>query len=280
MPVRRVFHHSLSTHIPPTDAHDVARARPPRRQRDLGHRSRPRRPRLFPQIRPGPIPKGRHARPPWHVSHAPIGSLDRLRRFARPRDGAHRRTAGGSLRAPEHRQVRRTTRASHGLTRVTASFIRTTTARTRCSRMGSTSSASNTVRASPCLGAWTHPPAVVLAGHTGCGGAAACYQAVSARSSAPSPKQETPLSRWLAPLTALVASLDLSSATPDAALDVIVQANVKRQVEHICAAEPVRKAWAAGKPLSVHGWVYDVASGRIKDLGVSRGPSAVPHAQL
>ena len=28
------------------------------------------------------------------------------------------------------------------------------------------------------------------------------------------------------------------------------------------------------KQVWVHGWVYDVASGRIKDLGISRGPSS------
>lgn len=115
---------------------------------------------------------------------------------------------------------------------------------------------------------------MVLAGHTRCGGAAACYDAVSARPATPpdTAAPATPLTRWLAPLTSLITSLDLSTTPPDAALDIIVQENVKRQVEHICAAEPVKQAWAAGKDVSVHGWVYDVASGRIKDLGVTRGP--------
>lgn len=126
---------------------------------------------------------------------------------------------------------------------------------------------------------YSPPRVVVLAGHTQCGGAAACYQAMSAPTT--NGEKATPLTRWLAPLTSLVASLDLSATTPDAALDLIVQENIKRQVEHICAAEPVRQAWAAGKHVSVHGWVYDVASGRIKDLGVTRGPpDAGPHAQL
>ena len=113
---------------------------------------------------------------------------------------------------------------------------------------------------------------MVLAGHTQCGGAAACYDAVRS-ATATDTAAPTPLSRWLTPLTSLIASLDLATTPPDAALDIIVQENVKRQVEHICAAEPVQQAWAAGKDISVHGWVYDVASGRIKDLGVSRGPS-------
>ncbi|KAH0833869.1 carbonic anhydrase [Lanmaoa asiatica] len=131
---------------------------------------------------------------------------------------------------------------------------------------------------------------VVIAGHTHCGGAAACYHAVSARSTSISQDTapmdapaaaaaaalttttETPLSRWLTPLIDLIASLDLSNTTPATALDLIVQENVKRQVEHVCAADPIKQAWQAGKHVWVHGWVYDVASGRIKDLGVSRGP--------
>ncbi|KAG8215138.1 carbonic anhydrase [Butyriboletus roseoflavus] len=113
---------------------------------------------------------------------------------------------------------------------------------------------------------------VVLAGHTQCGGAVACYDAFLARSTTSPEDTLTPLSRWLAPLSALVASLDLSNTPTTTALDLIVQENVKRQVEHISAADPIQQAWAAGKPVCVHGWVYDIASGRIKDLGVSRGP--------
>ncbi|KAF8547533.1 carbonic anhydrase [Imleria badia] len=122
---------------------------------------------------------------------------------------------------------------------------------------------------------------VVIAGHTQCGGAAACYQAVSAPTPEDTPSPSTPLSRWLTPLTHLIADLDLDLATTPAssALDIIIRENVKRQVQHVCAAEPVRQAWAAGKQVWVHGWVYDVASGRIQDLEVSRGPLGV-HAQL
>ncbi|KAG9308662.1 carbonic anhydrase [Chiua virens] len=78
---------------------------------------------------------------------------------------------------------------------------------------------------------------VVLAGHTRCGGAEACYQ--SARSSADTPS--TPLSRWLTPLISLVKSLDLSNTTPASALDLIVHENVKRQVQNICDAEPIKR---------------------------------------
>lgn len=120
---------------------------------------------------------------------------------------------------------------------------------------------------------------VVLAGHTHCGGAAACYQAAqeaAVATNAESPKAASPLSRWLAPLTDMIGKLDLSNKSPSEALDYIVEENVKRQVDNICNAEPIKSAWARGegKQVWVHGWVYDIGNGRIRDLKVSRGPSA------
>ena len=41
----------------------------------------------------------------------------------------------------------------------------------------------------------------------------------------------------------------------------------------------IKATWAAyanneeKKPVLVYGWVYDVATGRIRDLGITRGPS-------
>jgi carbonic anhydrase len=36
----------------------------------------------------------------------------------------------------------------------------------------------------------------------------------------------------------------------------------------------VRDAWARGQELSVHGWIYDVADGLIRDLDVEASNSA------
>ncbi|KAF9228209.1 carbonic anhydrase [Gyrodon lividus] len=116
---------------------------------------------------------------------------------------------------------------------------------------------------------------VILAGHTHCGGAAACYQAAQEAAANPhAPKAASALSRWLTPLTDMVGKLDLSNKTPSEALDHIVEENVKRQLENICQTEPIKSAWARseGKQVWVHGWVYDIGTGRIKDLKVSRGP--------
>lgn len=44
---------------------------------------------------------------------------------------------------------------------------------------------------------------------------------------------------------------------------------VIHQVGNIAATLTVRDAWARGQQLSIHGWVYDVADGLVKDLEVT-----------
>jgi carbonic anhydrase len=53
--------------------------------------------------------------------------------------------------------------------------------------------------------------------------------------------------------------------------------NVIEQVMNVCQTTIVREAWAGGQVLSVHGWIYDVADGLIRDLGISiASEDAVP----
>ncbi|KAJ7775092.1 carbonic anhydrase [Mycena metata] len=126
---------------------------------------------------------------------------------------------------------------------------------------------------------------VVVVGHTECGGAAACFGAASSpgfSASAPictidpSLAPDAGLNKWLTPLTKHVASLKLSSAPKAEALPLIVEENVKLQVENLSRAQTIVDAWAhkskKGKDIWVHGWVYDLAKGELRDLGVSRGP--------
>ncbi|KAJ3783913.1 carbonic anhydrase [Lentinula aff. detonsa] len=124
---------------------------------------------------------------------------------------------------------------------------------------------------------------VVVCGHTECGAAAACFGACSsfvpgqAPVTIPVDPADAPLNRWLAPLTTLAASLEISSAPANEALPLLIQENVKAQVNNLCRTEVIAKAWAngkspKGKEVWVHGWVYDVSTGTIRDLGISRGP--------
>ena len=81
-----------------------------------------------------------------------------------------------------------------------------------------------------------------------------------------------PINRWLAPLTEHVTTLDLANETIELALPVVVKENVRIQVEKICKTEVITNAWAENREVWVHGWVYDLATGRLEDLKISRGP--------
>ncbi|MBW2471817.1 MAG: carbonic anhydrase, partial [Deltaproteobacteria bacterium] len=45
--------------------------------------------------------------------------------------------------------------------------------------------------------------------------------------------------------------------------------NVIEQVANVCHTSIVQKAWEAGQELSIHGWIYSIEDGILKDLDVS-----------
>ena len=51
-------------------------------------------------------------------------------------------------------------------------------------------------------------------------------------------------------------------------IDRLCELNVVEQVGHVCQNSIVQEAWARGQSLSVHGWVYDVADGLLRDFGL------------
>jgi carbonic anhydrase len=53
----------------------------------------------------------------------------------------------------------------------------------------------------------------------------------------------------------------------------LCELNVLEQVKHVCEATVVQDAWAAGRPLAVHGWCYGVEDGLLRDLGCTREAS-------
>ncbi len=57
-------------------------------------------------------------------------------------------------------------------------------------------------------------------------------------------------------------------------LDVLKHArlcelNVIEQVVNVCQTTIVEDAWGRAQPLTVHGWIYGLHDGRVRDLGVS-----------
>jgi len=51
----------------------------------------------------------------------------------------------------------------------------------------------------------------------------------------------------------------------------LCELNVITQVANVSQTTVVRDAWERGQSLSIHGWVYDIQDGLLRDLAVTRG---------
>nr|WP_085820484.1 carbonic anhydrase [Klebsiella pneumoniae] len=123
---------------------------------------------------------------------------------------------------------------------------------------------------------------VVLCGHYGCGG----VQAALSLPTLPLAQESSALARRIGQLRhtlhhemaqiadecCVAASPAVSaSASADAErsrrmLDALVGANVRAQFARLLESEPVQTVLASGRPLSLHGCVYDLASGHLTTL--------------
>ena len=60
----------------------------------------------------------------------------------------------------------------------------------------------------------------------------------------------------------------LEALPQDRRHDVLCELNAIEQAENVCLTTVVRDAWARGQSLVVHGWVYSLADGRVRELGM------------
>ncbi len=101
---------------------------------------------------------------------------------------------------------------------------------------------------------------IVVCGHYGCGGIKAALGGIPAT---------TPLGNWLAHAREVyddhAAEIDAQPGV-EAQQNRFVECNVRDQLLHVAATAPVRAAWAAGRDLRLHGWVYDLRDGLLADL--------------
>ncbi|HUJ45158.1 MAG TPA: carbonic anhydrase, partial [Opitutaceae bacterium] len=51
--------------------------------------------------------------------------------------------------------------------------------------------------------------------------------------------------------------------------DRLCELNVIEQVANVCQTTIVRDTWASGRELSVHGWIYGLRDGLLRDLGTT-----------
>ena len=58
----------------------------------------------------------------------------------------------------------------------------------------------------------------------------------------------------------------LEGLAPKEKMDKLCELNVIEQVSNVCNSSIVQKAWNNGADLTVHGWIYGIDNGILKDL--------------
>ena len=58
-------------------------------------------------------------------------------------------------------------------------------------------------------------------------------------------------------------------ADPELRANRLAELNVRAQVANVCYTTIVQDAWRRGHQVTVHGWIYAVADGLIRDLGIT-----------
>jgi len=102
---------------------------------------------------------------------------------------------------------------------------------------------------------------IIVCGHYGCGGIQAAMQH----------KEFGLIDNWLRNIKDLYrrhqSKID-ALQTERERVNRLCELNVIAQVENVCHATIVQRAWKAGQELAVHGWIYRIENGILRDLGV------------
>ena len=103
---------------------------------------------------------------------------------------------------------------------------------------------------------------VIVCGHYGCGGVKAALDRCP----------HGLVVNWLGHVRDLArrrrAELD---ALPDdaARFDRLCEMNVEEQVLNVGRSTPVQDTWSRGQPLAIHGWIYRISDGLLRDMGLT-----------
>lgn len=103
---------------------------------------------------------------------------------------------------------------------------------------------------------------ILVVGHYGCGGVHAAVDG----------KHHGLVDHWVDPIrqTARKYQHELDAiADPHARLNRLCELNVIQQVRNVASNVIVQTAWERGQKISVHGWVYSLADGLVRDLDVT-----------
>ena len=102
---------------------------------------------------------------------------------------------------------------------------------------------------------------IIVVGHYGCGGVQAALQR----------KRLGLIDNWLRHIQDVQAKhRERLAGLPEAdQVNRLCELNVIEQVANVCETSIVLDAWERGQDLTVHGWVYGLTDGLIRDLGTS-----------
>ena len=109
-----------------------------------------------------------------------------------------------------------------------------------------------------------HVEHIIVCGHYGCGGVQAALDG----------ERHGLIDNWLRHIqdTANLHSQILDPISDlNKKVDRLCELNVAEQVLNVCETTMVRDAWNIKKELTIHGWIYDLTDGLIRDLDISIG---------
>jgi carbonic anhydrase len=102
---------------------------------------------------------------------------------------------------------------------------------------------------------------IIVCGHYGCGGIEAAMDN----------KEHGLIDNWLRNIKDVYryyqAKID-SRPNEKEKVNLLCELNVVEQVANICHTTIVQGAWKSGRQLTVHGWIYSIEDGILKDLNV------------
>ena len=102
---------------------------------------------------------------------------------------------------------------------------------------------------------------IIVCGHSGCGGVNAALEGV----------KDGFLQGWLSELRELcLSTCSLNTElTQEERLVRLTEKNVIMQVDNLKQSDIVKSAWKEGQNLAIHGWVFDIEDGLIRNLDIS-----------
>jgi carbonic anhydrase len=112
---------------------------------------------------------------------------------------------------------------------------------------------------------------VIVCGHYGCGGIKAAMDNL----------QLGLIDNWLRHVQDVMHNHneELDTIVDDGRrLDRLCELNVSDQVLNVSKTTIVQNAWNRGQELSIHGWIYGISDGLLRDLNISIGHSVEPTA--